>query len=284
MAHVHDPDARHRSTHAARPTRRRRRTRPLTAATLAALALALAACATSPLGRRQLRLMSGNDVSKMGVTAFQDIKKETPQTQDATQQKYVRCVAAAITGQVTDPEAPKQWEVVVFQDDTPNAFALPGGKIGVHTGILKVAKNQDQLATVIGHEVAHVLAQHANERVSQQMLTGALMEVAGQALDPTMVAALGMGAQVGVLLPFSRTQESEADLLGLDLMAGAGFDPRESTKFWKNMEAAGGGGTPEFLSTHPSDQTRAADLQKRIAQAMPVYEKVVAEGRRPKCS
>ena len=284
MAHVHDPDARHRSAHAARPTRRRRRTRTLTAATLAALALALAACATSPLGRRQLRLMSGNDVSKMGVTAFQDIKKETPQTQDATQQKYVRCVAAAITGQVKDPEAPKQWEVVVFQDDTPNAFALPGGKIGVHTGILKVAKNPDQLANVIGPEVAHVLAQHANERVSQQMLTGALMALAGQALDPTMVAALGMGAQVGVLLPFSRTQESEADLLGLDLMASAGFDPRESTKFWKNMEAAGGGGTPEFLSTHPSDQTRAADLQKRIAQEMPVYEKVVAEGRRPKCS
>jgi predicted Zn-dependent protease len=282
MAHVHDPDARHRSTHATRPTRRARRTWALAAATLAALALA--ACATSPLGRRQLRLMSGNDVSKMGVTAFQDIKQETPQSTDATQQRYVRCVAAAITGQVTDPEAPKQWEVVVFRDDTPNAFALPGGKIGVHTGILKVAKNQDQLATVIGHEVAHVLAQHANERVSQQMLTGALMEVAGQALDPTMVAALGMGAQVGVLLPFSRTQESEADLLGLDLMAGAGFDPRESTKFWKNMEAAGGGGTPEFLSTHPSDQTRAADLQNRIAQEMPVYEKVVAAGRRPKCS
>lgn len=283
MAHIHDPDARHRSPHAARPTGRARRTRALAAAAVCAT-LALAACATSPLGRRQLRLVSGNEVSKMGVTAFQDIKKETPQSTDTTQQRYVRCVAAAITGQVTDPEAPKQWEVVVFQDDTPNAFALPGGKIGVHTGILKVAKNQDQLATVLGHEVAHVLAQHANERVSQQMVAGALMEVAGQALDPTMVAALGMGAQVGVLLPFSRTQESEADLLGLDLMAGAGFDPRESTKFWKNMEAAGGGGTPEFLSTHPSDQTRAADLQNRIAQEMPVYEKVLAAGRRPKCS
>lgn len=284
MAQIHGSDARHRSTRfdPARSDGRTRRTRTLAAAALAAIALA--ACATSPLGRRQLRLMSGNDVSRLGATAFQDIKKETPQSTDTTQQRYVRCVATAITAQVNDPEAPKQWEVVVFQDDTPNAFALPGGKIGVHTGILKIAKNQDQLATVLGHEVAHVLAQHANERVSQQLLTGALMEVAGQALDPTMVAALGMGAQVGVLLPFSRTQESEADLLGLDLMAGAGFDPRESTKFWKNMEAAGGGGTPEFLSTHPSDQTRAADLQKRIAQEMPVYEKVVAAGRRPKCS
>lgn len=269
-------------SHRAAAAPRGRRTRRFAAAAVAALALA--ACATSPLGRRQLRLMSGDQVSSMGVTAFQDIKKDTPQTQDATQQRYVRCVAAAITGQVKDPEAPKQWEVVVFQDDTPNAFALPGGKIGVHTGILEVAKNQDQLATVLGHEVAHVLAQHANERVSQQMVAGALMEVAGQTMDPTLVAALGMGAQVGVLLPFSRTQESEADLLGLDLMAGAGFDPRESTKFWKNMEAAGGGKTPEFLSTHPSDQTRAAALQSRIAQEMPAYDKAVADGRRPKCS
>lgn len=264
------------------PARRAHRARLLAATVIAGCVLA--ACATSPLGRRQLRLMSGDQVSSMGVTAFQDIKKETPQTQDATQQKYVRCVAAAITGQVKDPEAPKQWEVIVFQDDTPNAFALPGGKIGVHTGILKIAKNQDQLATVLGHEVAHVLAQHANERVSQQLVTGVLMEAAGQTLDPTVVAALGMGAQVGVLLPFSRTQESEADLLGLDLMAGAGFDPRESTKFWKNMEAAGGGKTPEFLSTHPSDQTRTAALQNRIAQEMPAYDKAVAEGRRPKCS
>ena len=264
------------------PARRAHRARLLAATVIAGCVLA--ACATSPLGRRQLRLMSGDQVSSMGVTAFQDIKKETPQTQDATQQKYVRCVAAAITGQVKDPEAPKQWEVIVFQDDTPNAFALPGGKIGVHTGILKIAKNQDQLATVLGHEVAHVLAQHANERVSQQLVTGVLMEAAGQTLDPTLVAALGMGAQVGVLLPFSRTQESEADLLGLDLMAGAGFDPRESTKFWKNMEAAGGGKTPEFLSTHPSDQTRTAALQNRIAQEMPAYDKAVAEGRRPKCS
>jgi predicted Zn-dependent protease len=267
--------------HASHAARTRRRTG--VAVVLVAL-VCVAGCATSPLGRRQLRLMSGDEVSQMGVSSFKEIKQGTPQSQDASQQRYVRCVAAAITGAVKDPEAPKQWEVVVFQDDTPNAFALPGGKIGVHTGILKVAKNQDQLATVLGHEVAHVLAQHANERVSQQMVAGTLMQAAGQMMDPTMVAALGVGAQVGVLLPFSRTQESEADLLGLDLMSSAGFDPRESTKFWKNMESAGGGGTPEFLSTHPSDQTRAADLQNRIAQEMPAYDQAVAAGRRPKCS
>jgi predicted Zn-dependent protease len=266
--------------HAAHP---RRRAHVVVALALLAIGGA-AGCTTSPLGRRQLHLMSSDQVSQMGVTSFKEIKQGTPQSEDASQQRYVRCVAAAITGAITDPDAPRQWEVVVFQDDTANAFALPGGKIGVHTGILKVAKNQDQLATVLGHEVAHVLAQHANERVSQQMVAGTVMQAAGQMMDPTLVAALGMGAQVGVLLPFSRTQESEADLLGLDLMASAGFDPRESTKFWQNMASAGGGGTPEFLSTHPSDQTRTADLQKRIAQEMPAYEKAVANGRRPKCA
>jgi predicted Zn-dependent protease len=259
-----------------------RRTRCVVSVVVVAT-LVVVGCATSPLGRRQLKLMSGDQVSSMGATAFQEIKQETPQAQDASQQRYVRCVANAITAAIDTPGAPKQWEVVVFQDDSANAFALPGGKIGVHTGILKVAKNQDQLATVIGHEVAHVLAEHANERVSQQMVAGTLMQAAGQMMDPTLVAALGMGAQVGVLLPFSRTQESEADLLGLDLMASAGFDPRESTKFWQNMESAGGGGTPEFLSTHPSGTTRTKDLQNRIAQAMPLYEKAVAAGRKPQC-
>ena len=228
--------------------------------------------------------MSGDQVSTMGANAFQEIKKDTPVSQNASQTRYVRCVAAAITAQVATPGAPKQWEVVVFETDEPNAFALPGGKIGVNTGILEVAKNQDQLATVLGHEVAHVLAEHANERVSQQMVTGTLMQAAGQVMDPTLVAALGMGAQLGVLLPFSRTQESEADLLGLDLMASGGFDPRESTKFWQNMQQAGGGKSPEFLSTHPSDRTRTAALQERIPQDMPVYEKAAAAGNKPKCS
>jgi predicted Zn-dependent protease len=264
-----------------RPAPQRRRS---TCTLGAAVALALVTgCTTSPLGRRQLHLMSGEQVSTMGVSAFQAIKKDTPQSQDGSQMRYVRCVADAITAQVRTAGAPKQWEVVVFQTDEPNAFALPGGKIGVNTGILKVAKNQDQLATVLGHEVAHVLAEHANERVSQQLVAGTLMEAAGQVMDPTTVAALGMGAQIGVLLPFSRTQESEADLLGLDLMASAGFDPRESTRFWRNMEQAGGGKSPEFLSTHPSDQTRSNALQNRVSQEMPLYDGAVATGRRPKC-
>ncbi|MEW6273149.1 MAG: M48 family metallopeptidase [Thermodesulfobacteriota bacterium] len=250
---------------------------------LALVAAVLASCATSPLGRKQLRLLSGEQVAGMGATAFQEIKQQTPQASDAATTRYVRCVADAIAAQASGPGAPAQWEVVVFAEDEANAFALPGGKIGVYTGIVEVAKNQDQLATVIGHEVAHVLAQHANERVSQQVVAGALMEVAGQALDPRLAAALGVGAQVGVLLPFSRTQESEADLLGLDLMASAGFDPRQSVPFWQNMEKAGGAGAPEFLSTHPSGTTRMRDLNERIPQSLQLYEQAVAAGRRPRC-
>jgi len=178
---------------------------------------------------------------------------------------------------------PQQWEVVVFEEEEPNAFALPGGKIGVNTGIVKVAKSQDQLATVLGHEVAHVIAHHANERVSQQAVAGTLMQVAGATLDPRLAAALGAGAQVGVLLPFSRTQESEADLVGLDLMASAGFDPRASVEFWQNMEKAGGAGTPEFLSTHPSGSTRMSDLRNRLPQAMQLYDQATQAGRRPRC-
>ncbi len=266
-----------------RPSRARLRALlPAALATVLLVVLAVA-CATSPLGRRQLRLLSNDEVASMGATAFQEIKQETPQARDSRTTAYVRCVADAITRQVNMPGAPQQWEVVVFAEDEPNAFALPGGKIGVYTGIVEVAKNQDQLATVIGHEVAHVIAQHANERVSQQVVTGTLLQVAGQTLDPTLAAALGVGAQVGVLLPFSRTQESEADLLGLDLMASAGFDPRESVAFWQNMERAAKGGAPEFLSTHPSGSTRMSDLEKRIPHAMQLYEQAVAAGRRPRC-
>jgi len=167
---------------------------------------------------------------------------------------------------------------------------LPGGKIGVHTGILKVAVNQNQLATVLGHEVAHVLAKHGAERVSQSTLTqtglDAVRVLSG---EPTPVkngimAALGLGAQYGVLLPFGRTQESEADILGLDLMAKAGFDPRESVNLWVNMGKAGGQQPPEWMSTHPSHDTRIADLEKRIPSAMALYQQAQAKGRKPQCS
>jgi predicted Zn-dependent protease len=178
--------------------------------------------------------------------------------------------------------------VVVFQDDSANAFALPGGKIGVHTGLFQVAKNQDQLATVIGHEVAHVLAGHSNERASTQLATQGAMEALSVLSGPAspgksrVLAVLGVGAQVGVILPFSRAQESEADVMGLDLMASAGFDPRQGPALWENMSKLGGA-PPELLSTHPSSATRIAALRERVQISLPIFEKARATGKKPSC-
>jgi predicted Zn-dependent protease len=244
-------------------------------------------CSTSPLGRSQLVLFPESQMAQMGVAAFDQMKKQTPQVQDPAMTTYVRCVAQAVTSEV---RGGTRWDVVVFKDDTPNAFALPGGKIGVHSGLMKVAKTPDQLAAVIGHEIAHVIAQHSNERVSTAyatesgvQLVSALAGGGGGTTQRQLMGLLGLGAQVGVLLPFSRAQEREADLIGLDLMATAGFDPRQSIDLWRNMSAAGGGRPPEFLSTHPGAETRIQDLQARLPQAMPIYENARAAGKRPKC-
>jgi len=247
----------------------------------------LAACATSPLGRSQLQLFSDADLSQMGLAAYDDIRKKQPTDANPAANAYVRCVADAITAVV--PGNRQSWQVTLFRDDSANAFALPGGKIGVNSGLLKVASNQDQLATVIGHEVAHVLARHSGERLSNQAVVDTGLQAA-QAISGSMSPAkqqlmglLGVGAQVGVLLPFSRTQESEADLLGLDLMARAGFDPRQSVALWQNMERAGGSGPPAFLSTHPSPGGRIEALQNRLPQALELHQQARAQGRKPAC-
>ncbi len=168
----------------------------------------------------------------MGAQSFEQIKQQTPLTKDQNIKQYVQCIADKIIPQVTQNPDPKQWEVQVFEDDQANAFALPGYKIGVYTGLLKYAKNQDQLATVMGHEVAHVIAKHGNERVSSQMATQAGLDIVGAVLggtqDPNnamILAGLGLGVQYGITLPFSRSHESEADLIGLDLMAKCRFQP-----------------------------------------------------------
>jgi len=259
-----------------------------TAVFLAVPALALA-CATSPTGRNQLMIVSDAQMTEMGVTAFQEMKSELQVSRDAAVNRYVACVARAVTREVDAPNAPSSWEVVVFRDDSANAFALPGGKIGVHTGLLDVATNQGQLAAVIGHEVAHVLAGHGNERVSTQLATQSGLELAKAIAGPpsptknAVLGALGLGAQVGVVLPFSRAQESEADVMGLDLMARAGFDPREAPALWENMSQLGGA-QPEILSTHPSSASRIRSLRSRVPDAMPLYEQARAAGKRPACS
>jgi predicted Zn-dependent protease len=257
---------------------------------------AIVGCVTSPMGRSQLMLVGDAEMDKMGVQAFEQLKSEGKMSSDAQANAYVTCVATAITSAIDSKEFPHAagpWEVRVFQDDTANAFALPGRKIGVHTGLLKVAKNQDQLATVVGHEVGHVLAKHGAERVSDQMATelavsgvGAVLGAVGDPASPShglAMAALGVGAQ-GVVLKFSRTQESEADDFGLKLMAAAGFDPKESVPLWQNMAAASQGARPpEFLSTHPNPETRIKDLQSRIPENQSISAQAHAQGRNPRC-
>ncbi len=257
---------------------------------LAVLAmLCVAGCTTSSLGRRQYKMMSDTEMAQMGVAAFAEISKQMPASRDALTNAKVACVANAITRNLSGVNSTTGWEVRVFADDTPNAFALPGGKIGVNTGLLKVARTQGQLAAVIGHEVAHVLEGHANERVTSHFAVETAMGLISLAADASnpmhgqLLGALGLGAQVGVLLPYGRAHEREADLVGLDLMAKAGFDPNEAVELWHNMGEAGGGQPPEFLSTHPSHGSRIYELRQRIPSAMPLYREAKASGRDPRC-
>ncbi|NIR29849.1 MAG: M48 family metallopeptidase [Gammaproteobacteria bacterium] len=247
----------------------------------------LVGCATSPTGRTQLKLLSDSEMAKMGEAAYLDIKKQTPASTDPKVTGYVSCVSDAITRQV---DSRVRWEVTVFDSDEVNAFALPGGKIGVYKGLLGVAENQHQLAAVIGHEVGHVIADHGNARVSAQFATSAGLVVAsvlaGAGESPQkqeLFALLGLGAQVGILLPYGRAQETESDILGLDYMARAGFDPRESVALWRRMAEKGGGQPPEFLSTHPSHGTRIETLRKHIPEAVKRYEAARARGENPQC-
>lgn len=256
---------------------------------LSLVAVVSAGCATSPTGRTQLLLFPEAQMAEMGVAAFDKQKEDTPIEGDATTNSYVDCVARNVTAAVTGPYARTRWEVVVFDSKQVNAFALPGGKIGVYTGLLGVAANQDQLAAVIGHEVAHVLASHSNERVSTAFAADAGVQLVSIAAGSTtqsqqqLYSLLGLGTQVGVVLPFGRAQETEADLVGLDLMARAGFDPRESVALWQNMAKASSGAPPEFLSTHPAHATRIQGLQGRMNSALALRQEAQAAGRRPRC-
>ena len=245
-------------------------------------------CATSPTGRTQFLLFSERDLDRMGFEAFEAIKTDESVSRDAETNEYVRCVAEAITAVLPSGER-SGWEVVVFEDEDVNAFALPGRKIGVQTGLLAVAHDQDQLASVIGHEVGHVMAQHANERMSQNFAAGTVLSGAQIALGDdspesrALLGALGLGTQFGVLLPFSRSHESEADLIGIELMARAGFDPAAAPALWRNMARAGGSQPPEWASTHPSHGTRIADLQRAVPAAELLRQEALANGLRPDC-
>ena len=242
--------------------------------------LLLAGCEETPTGRSQLALVPENLMTEMGEGAFEQLRLRQPVSRDEALNRQVRCVAqevvAAAEMSYSAVDLPEAWEVVVFEDASPNAFALPGGRIGVHTGLLQVAETPDQLAAVIGHEVAHVLADHGNERLTQQLGIKAVLLLVGffgegDLGQQQLLEALGLGAQLGISLPFSRTHEEEADLMGLAIMARAGFDPQQSVTLWRNMAAASGGQPLEFLSTHPAHGSRIEALQKAMEEAMESY-------------
>src|SRR5690242_4586018 len=248
-------------------------------------------CETNPYtGRSQLLMTSVSQEMQMGAQAYSQVKSDpkVKLSQDPREIEPVKRVAshiieAAKRSKYAEEAKQFQWEVTVIKDDkTMNAFALPGGKIAVYTGIFPVAKTEAGLAAVLGHEVTHALARHGAERMSQGQLTNAALQVVGAAagasgvnplLSQGAMAALGAGAQVGVLLPFSRKHESEADYIGILLAADAGYDPRESVHLWERMEQlSGGGGPSEFLSTHPGHETRIEQLQKWMPEAMGIYQ------------
>ncbi|TKB43849.1 M48 family metallopeptidase [Thalassotalea mangrovi] len=247
----------------------------------------LAACSTSPTGRTQLLMHSPDELNQMGARSFDEMKKQETISQDVAVNKFVQCVADAITVNVDSSVHQGSWEVVVFDSDMVNAFALPGGKIGVYTGILEVTENAGQLAAIVGHEVGHVIAQHSNERLSSDQISKVGLAVAGTGLalsdvdnKALILAGMGIGVQYGILMPYGRTHETEADIIGQELMAKSGFDPSASVALWRNMAKAGGGEPPEWLSTHPSNQTRINNLSKHLEKSEPMY---AAATTRPQC-
>lgn len=244
-------------------------------------AAVIVTCYTNPeTGRRGLMLLNSSQEAELGLSAFNDIKANTPRTTNAAEQELVAKVGRKISNVVRLSNA--SWEYVCFKSDEPNAFCLPGGKIGVYNAILPITKNEAGLAAVMGHEVAHATARHGGERMSESLL----MQMGGVALDIALsdkpeetralaMTAYGAGTTLGRTLPHSRSQELEADRMGLMYMARAGYDPREAVEFWKRFKnyKGAGGGTPAFLSTHPTDDRRIAQLEELMPEAIKEWEK-----------
>jgi predicted Zn-dependent protease len=256
--------------------------------------LLIAACSTTMTGRKQLTLFNDAKMDELGVAAFADIKSGGKVDKQADVNAYVRCVATPILAVIPRGGAAPQdgkWEIVVFEDPSPNAFALPGGKIGVHTGMLSVATTAGQLAAVIGHEVGHVLLRHGNERLSQSAVAQSAVEGSSVAMGQmkpearnAVVGGLGVGAQYGVLLPFSRKHENEADVVGQRFMAQAGFNPTEAITLWRKMdELSQGQEPPQWMSTHPASKSRVDNLEANLPVAKDLYKAARAAGKKPRC-
>jgi predicted Zn-dependent protease len=256
------------------------------------LAFSVAACTTSPTGRSQMITKSDAELEAQASKEFAKLRGEAPLVTDRATIDFVACVANAIVESLQGPERDMNWELAVIETEDQNAFVMPGGKIAVYEGLLSIATNQNELAAVMGHEVAHVTARHANERASRSDMTGVGVYIAaivlGQGhggLTNTAYQGLQAGAQLGIFLPHTRAQESEADVLGLEYMARAGFDPRESVELWKKMQKEHeDDAPPEFLSTHPSSETRIESLVSEYPKALVLFNEARAEGKNPNCA
>jgi len=245
----------------------------------AAAILLFASCSTVPVtGRHELNLVSSDQEMALGLSSFEEVKKQTPISHDPAQNALVQRVGERVA-RVAGKDLPNaKWEFVVFDSAEANAFCLPGGKVGVYTGILPITKTDAGLATVLGHEIGHAVAHHGASRMSEAMLAQAGGQALGSALstsDPKVQSAAalayGLGAKVGVELPYGRAQESEADHIGLVYMARAGYDPREAVAFWQRFmqfnNQHGGSSGLSFLRTHPLDSVRIEQLQKWLPEA-----------------
>ena len=224
-------------------------------------------------------------MAQQGIQAYQQMREQMPISENIRQTDYARCVTNYVVSALDENQRGDYlWEVTVFENEQANAFALPGGKMGIYTGLLNIATNQHQLAAVMAHEVGHVLAHHSNERASQSALRNigrAVAQIAG--VSSTTMEIIDYGTELGLFLPFNRRQESEADQIGIMLMAKAGFDPQESITLWQNMAANGGARRPELLSTHPAPSTRMADLNSLLPAAEAVWVSARARGVVPDC-
>jgi predicted Zn-dependent protease len=257
---------------------------------LCGAATLLAACETAPVtGRSQVMLVGESEERQMGLQAYREVLSKEQLSEDTQTNELVQKVGRRISAAAERPpgdlwRAPHfRWEFKTVDKNELNAFCLPGGKVVVYSGILPITRTEAGLAVVVAHEVAHALARHGAERMSDQMVTQVGATAASVALSatvtgrsrtylPAMMAALGAGATVGYILPMSRAQESEADRIGLILMALAGYDPREAVTVWERMRAANAGQRKaEWLSTHPADTTRIADIRHWLPEAMKYY-------------
>lgn len=250
----------------------------------AAVILGLAACYTNPVtGRQSLVLVQPSEEIALGAQSFDQIRAEEKVSTDSRATERVRRVGQRIAGVVGEQMPGAQWEFVVFDSKDANAFALPGGKVGVYTGLLALAESDDELATVMGHEIGHVIARHGAERMSEQMVIqglGALGSAYAQSkYSPQAVQlaqmAYGAGTTVFRVLPHSRSNESEADRMGVLFAAKAGYDPEAAITFWQKMaqhKAGAPGALEKFLSTHPADDERIADLRAMMPEVVPIYQ------------